>query len=83
MPQVSKGNAMAFVAEHFGIPLAQTMAIGDQDNDIAMLRAAGVGVAMGNATRGAQAVADVHAPSLKDDGAAWAIEKYILNGQYD
>lgn len=83
MPQVSKGSAMAFVATHFGISLAQTMAIGDQDNDIEMLRAAGIGVAMGNATRSVKAVADVQAPSLEDDGAAWAIEKYVLNGSYD
>ncbi len=83
MPQVSKGNAVEFVAEYYDIPLAQTLAIGDQDNDIAMIRAAGIGVAMGNATAGARAVANVLAPPLENDGAAWAIEKYVLNGSYD
>ncbi len=83
MPQVSKGNAVAFVAKYYNIPQAQILAIGDQDNDIAMIRAAGIGVAMGNATTGARAVADVLAPPLENDGAAWAIEKYVLNGSHD
>ncbi len=82
MPHVSKGNALKYLAAHFGVPLSQTMAIGDHDNDISLLRTAGLGVAMGNASHGAKAVADVIAPALAEDGAAWAIERYVLNGHH-
>jgi hydroxymethylpyrimidine pyrophosphatase-like HAD family hydrolase len=54
------------------------MAVGDQDNDVSMIAWAGLGVAMGNASPEAKAVADVIAPSLEADGAAWAIERYVL-----
>jgi hydroxymethylpyrimidine pyrophosphatase-like HAD family hydrolase len=43
-----------------------------------MIAWAGLGVAMGNASPEAKAVADVIAPSLDADGAAWAIERYVL-----
>ncbi len=82
LPHVSKGDALKYLAAHFDIPLSHTMAIGDHDNDISLLRTAGLGVAMGNASHGAKAVADVIAPSLAEDGAAWAIERYVLNGHY-
>ena len=42
----SKGAALAFLAEHLGVPLAQVVAVGDQENDVEMIRAAGLGVAM-------------------------------------
>jgi Cof subfamily protein (haloacid dehalogenase superfamily) len=77
-PQVSKGNALAKLAAHFGIDQSEVMAMGDQDNDIDMLKWAGVGVAMGNASAGAKAAADVIAPSITEDGAAWAIEHFVL-----
>lgn len=82
MPHVSKGDALKYLAAHFDVPLSQTMAIGDHDNDISLLRTAGLGVAMGNASHGAKAVADVIAPPLAEDGAAWAIERYVLNGHH-
>ncbi|NLE77967.1 MAG: Cof-type HAD-IIB family hydrolase, partial [Chloroflexi bacterium] len=44
---VSKGEALAWVAAHLGISRAQTVAVGDQENDASMLRWAGLGVAMG------------------------------------
>ncbi len=80
-PEASKGAALQFLAHHLNIPLEQTMAIGDEENDVSMLRVAGLGVAMGNASAEAKAAADVVAPSITADGAAWAIEKYILNGE--
>ena len=55
------------------------MAIGDQDNDIDMIAWAGVGVAMGNASPGARDAADQIAPPVDEDGAAWAIEQFVLN----
>lgn len=77
---VSKGRALETLANYFGVPQSEVMAIGDQDNDIEMIAWAGLGVAMGNASAGAKAVADVIAPPLSEEGAAWAIEKFILGG---
>jgi Cof subfamily protein (haloacid dehalogenase superfamily) len=78
-PQVSKGRALAMLAGHYGIPQAEVMAIGDQDNDTDMIAWAGLGVAMGNASPGAKAAADHVAPPITEDGAAWAIEQFVLS----
>lgn len=55
---VDKGSALRVLADRLGIPMTQVMAIGDNDNDVPMLRAAGIGVAMGNATPAAKSAAD-------------------------
>ena len=55
------------------------MAIGDDDNDIDMLEAAGAGVAMGNAKDHVKAAADYITESNDNNGAALALEKYFLN----
>jgi Cof subfamily protein (haloacid dehalogenase superfamily) len=78
-PGVSKGGALAWLAAHLGVSQAQVMAIGDQDNDVSMIDWAGIGVAMGNASAATKAVADWVAPSVADDGAAVAIERFILD----
>jgi hypothetical protein len=78
-PGVSKGDALRRLAEHLGIPQAQVMAIGDQDNDTPMVKWAGVGVAMGGGHPSCLAAADWVAPPLDQDGAATAIEKFILS----
>ncbi|WP_312974289.1 HAD hydrolase family protein, partial [Atlantibacter hermannii] len=54
------------------------MAIGDQENDIAMLEYAGIGVAMGNAIDSVKAVADFETKTNLEDGVAYAIEKFVL-----
>jgi Cof subfamily protein (haloacid dehalogenase superfamily) len=77
-PGVSKGQALATLAAHYDISQHQVMAIGDQDNDIEMIEWAGLGIAMGNASPGAKAAADVIAPPLSEEGAIWAIERFIL-----
>ena len=77
-PGVSKGEALACLAAHMGIPQSATMAIGDQDNDVSMIAWAGLGLAMGNASPAARAAAQVIAPSLEAAGVAWAIERYVL-----
>ena len=63
-PNASKGNALAFVAARCGIPQAETIAVGDSDNDISMIRWAGLGVAMGNAAPEVKAAASLIAPSV-------------------
>jgi Cof subfamily protein (haloacid dehalogenase superfamily) len=77
---VDKGSAIDYVAKSLlGITAANVLAIGDNYNDVEMLGYAGIGVAMGNAPSGVQSIADWVAPSIEADGAAVAIEKFILN----
>lgn len=70
---VNKGTALAALAERLGIPMAQVMAIGDNDNDVAMLRVAGCAVAMANATPAAKQAAHWIAPSNHENGVAAAV----------
>lgn len=75
----SKGQGLARLAAHLGIASQAVMAIGDQDNDADMVAWAGLGVAMGNASPGVKAVADYVAPAVEEDGAAEAIERFVLS----
>lgn len=77
-PSASKGAALAWLAERQGIALAKTMAIGDGVNDISMLRIAGLGVAMGNASPEVKLAAGAVTESNLRDGVALAIEQYLL-----
>ena len=77
---VDKGSALAWLAQHFGIPREQVLAAGDQENDITLIDWAGVGVAMGNAAPAVQEIADWIAPPVTEDGAAVLIERFALNG---
>lgn len=77
---VSKGDALRRLAAHVEIPQSQVMAVGDQGNDASMLVWAGLGVAMGNGSPEVKAVADWIAPPLVEDGAAVAIERFVLDG---
>lgn len=74
----SKSRALIWLADHIGAAREQVMAVGDGSNDVDMLAWAGLGVAMGDGAAEAKAVADVIAPPFDQDGAAWAIERYIL-----
>lgn len=77
----TKANGMLMVCELLGVDSAHTMAIGDSDNDISMLRVAALGVAMGSAPQEVKDAADAVTGSNMEDGAAIAIERYILGGQ--
>lgn len=74
----SKGRALEHLARHFDVPLRQVLAIGDHYNDIEMLRAAGLGVAVANAPAEVLACADYVAPSNEEDGVAHVVERFIL-----
>lgn len=76
---VSKGNAVAWLAQRWNIAREQVIALGDHDNDRSMIEWAGLGVAMGNAIERVKASADFIAPSVDEDGAAFVIEKFVLN----
>ena len=75
-----KGAGLARLAESLGIQQDEVMAIGDQENDLTMLAWAGLGVAMGQASDMVKQSARWIAPSLDEDGAAVAIERFVLNG---
>jgi 5-amino-6-(5-phospho-D-ribitylamino)uracil phosphatase len=77
----SKGAALRLVAKHYGVPMEQVMALGDAVNDVPMLEAAGVAVAMDNAHPDVKAVADWVAPSNNDHGVHAALVKYGLCGR--
>ena len=76
---VSKGDALSRLASHLSIPQRRVMAVGDQGNDVPMIAWAGMGVAMGNASPAAKAVADWIAPPFSEYGAAVAIGRFILD----
>jgi Cof subfamily protein (haloacid dehalogenase superfamily) len=76
---VNKGTGLAFVADRLGIPMEAVMAVGDQANDLEMLRDAGLGVAMGDAPPAVIAVADDVTGTVAADGVAEAIERHILS----
>lgn len=75
---VSKGTGLRFLAAHLGVPMERTMAIGDSENDIEILKAAGLGIAMGNAPETVKAHADTVTRTNEEEGVAHAIEEYVL-----
>lgn len=79
-PKVSKASGLAALAQHLGIERENVMTLGDGANDAAMLRWAGLGVAMENAVEEAKAAADCVTLSNDADGAALAISK-VLRGE--
>lgn len=73
-----KGNAIRFVCSHFQIPLADSYAAGDAQNDISMLEAAGCGIAMANADPAVKKAADVITSKDNDnDGLAEFLQTRI------
>ncbi|MBJ3816797.1 sugar-phosphatase [Shimwellia pseudoproteus] len=76
--QVNKGTGVRSLAEALGLQPQNVMAIGDQENDIAMLEYAGTGVAMGNAISSVKEAANVVTASNLEDGVAVAIREYAL-----
>ena len=78
-PMANKGHGLLFLSERLGINPDRVLAIGDNENDIPMLRAAGLAVCMGQATAVVQAEADWVAPTLEEDGAAVALERFVLS----
>jgi len=78
-PQVNKGTAVRYLAEEcLGLNSENVMAIGDNFNDVEMIEYAGIGVAMNNGPEEVKAKSDWVAPSVESDGAAAAIEEFLL-----
>lgn len=74
-----KGEALKFLSAHYNVPIENTVAIGDNLNDLPMIEAAGTGVAVANAEEGLKAEADDVCPSCDEDGVAAVIRKYGLS----
>ena len=78
----NKGAILLELAERLHVRPDEILAIGDSENDVAMLQTAGVGVAMGNAKEHVREIADVVAPDNEHDGVAWTVER-VLRGDFD
>ncbi len=76
----TKSSALEFLCGHWGIDPSRTAAFGDADNDVDMLRFAGLGVSVGGRTEEIRAVADLVVQPIDEDGVARYIEK-ILGGE--
>lgn len=79
-PDVNKAEAVAFLQERWRVSAAETLAVGDNWNDLEMLRTAGLGLVMGNADPDLRALGFPVLPTNDEDGVAVAVEKYVLNG---
>lgn len=71
-----KGSALEMMARHLGIGISETMAFGDGGNDIPIIKTAGTGVAMGNATDGVKAAADCVTDDIEADGISNALRRF-------
>ncbi|KTS75917.1 sugar-phosphatase [Pantoea stewartii] len=76
--RVNKGYGVKMLAEKLGLQAEEVMAIGDQENDLAMIEYAGTGVAMGNAIDSVKKIAQFVTKTNMEDGVAHAIEKWVL-----
>ena len=76
--KANKWNALEELAHSLGIANEEIFAIGDDQNDRRMLENAGFGVAVANAKPEVRAVADFVTGTNVDDGAAYAIERFVL-----
>ncbi|MDE7168508.1 MAG: Cof-type HAD-IIB family hydrolase [Clostridia bacterium] len=72
----NKGAAVKYLADKFGIPIEKTVAVGDNLNDLSMIKVAGVGVAVGNATQALIDEADFVSVSNNEGAIAQVIEKF-------
>ena len=68
---------MKIIMDHYGLSMERSVAIGDSENDLDMIKAAGIGVVMGQARDEIKQYADRVTETLLNDGAAVAIEELI------
>jgi HAD superfamily hydrolase (TIGR01484 family) len=75
---ISKASGVEEVCQILGINMSEVIAMGDSENDIAMIRSAGLGVAMGNAQEGVKQIADITTVTNEEHAVARIINEYIL-----
>jgi len=76
--EAKKSLGLKFLCNLWGISTDEVLAIGDQDNDIDLIKAGGIGVAMGNGTPDLKACADFITDTVENDGFVEAMEKFVL-----
>ena len=77
--KATKGNALRWCAEHFGFTMDELLTFGDSLNDVSMLEAAGIGVAMANAREDVKAMGFPVCRANDEDGVARYIDETILH----
>ncbi len=77
-PEATKGSAVRFLQDYYGLKKEEILTIGDQENDIELLKSGGVKIAMGNATDELKKFADYVTDTVENDGFVKAIEKYVI-----
>ncbi len=75
---VDKGTGLTRLAEMLGIPMSQVIAVGDSSNDLAMIRASGLGVGVANVTDDVRPYCDVVLETAGTDGAFTEIVERFL-----
>ncbi|MBR1425651.1 HAD family hydrolase [bacterium] len=74
-----KSVGVEFLCKMWGIKKEEVLTIGDQNNDIDLVQAGGIGVAMGNATDELKSCADYITDTVENDGFVKAVEKFFYN----
>lgn len=82
-PKATKVSAVGWLCAYLGLPLSSAAAVGDGANDTEMIRAVGLGIAMGNAVEETRQAADATVADNEHDGVVEAIRQYVLreNGE--
>ena len=75
---VNKGEAIKILSSYYNIDISEVIAVGDDENDISMIVAAGLGVAMGNAKQCVKEVADFITLSNEENGVGKVICEFML-----
>ena len=75
----NKGQALRFLCRHLGLDVSESMSFGDSSNDLSMIVAAGVGVAMANADKALLDAADYVTDTNDNDGVAKAIARFCFH----
>lgn len=78
-PDCSKGVAVKYLAEKYGVPLKEVLAVGDSTNDIELVRGEWHGVAVGDGREELKAVAKEITVPFKEKPVKYLLEKYCLN----
>lgn len=78
-PEATKGHAVNFLKDYWGLKREEILTIGDQNNDIDLLKAGGIKVAMGNATEELKSIADYVTDTVNQNGFVKAVEKFIYD----
>jgi len=76
--EAEKANGLELVCRELGVDPRETIAMGDSESDLGMLRFAGLGIAMANSPDEVKRAALHIAPTNDEDGVAWAVRKFLL-----